>query len=46
MWLLFYWRVIVNGMVAQHHCNDPAKFENFCAVGVNVLCAMGTEGLK
>lgn len=24
----------------------PAKFENFCALGVNVLCAVGTEGSK
>jgi len=24
----------------------PAKFENFCALGVNVLRAVGTEGSK
>jgi len=24
----------------------PAKFENFYALGVNVLCAVGTEGSK
>lgn len=24
----------------------PAKFENFCALGVNVVCAVGTEGSR